>query len=1105
MTLGHRARTKGQIACEKTIGHFSICYIPLLRDLSLTWQEGDLFMALIFGLDIGTTSVGFTVIEHEPNAADGRIRRLGVRIFPEARDPDGTPLNHQRRQARMRRRQLRRGRQRRRDIGVILHEASFLPVFDASPKSDWGELMKLDPYDLRAHAINEAEVLRPYEFGRALYHLAKRRHFKGRDLEEDDGSSNGSSQNGDEESADDKKAKSDREATLKELNADKKKDPKATLGSWLSKRGPHDRKRGVHATRAVVEEEFEKLWTAQEEHHQALQDQGFKDAVHGAIFAQRPVFWRKNTLGECRFMPGKALCPKGAWLSQQRRMLEKLNNLEVVVGESRPLNKDERAAILERLQTQASMTWGGVRTALKPLYKARGESGAEKKLKFNLELGGEKALIGNPLEAKLVNIFGDAWQRYPHKQAIRDTVPDRLWSADYGQVGTQRVVILPQAERVKNHEAAALSFINKFGVSREQAAALANIKLPTGWEPYSIKALRAMLSHLEAGARFGALVNGPEWETWRNETFPERSQPTGEVVDRLPSPADKEERDYIAKLRNPTVVRTRNELRKVVNNLIDMFGKPDLIRVELTRDVGTSKRKREEIQEGIRRQERRRNAAKKDLLENGISQPSHDYIEKWLLWKESKERCPYTGDQISFAALFQENEFEVEHIWPRSRSLDNSFRNKTLCRGDVNQEKRNRTPFEYLGHDADRWSEIKDRLQKMRAARGGDGMPQGKIKRFLENSIPDGFAERQLNDTGYAAREAVAFLKRLWPDRGPQAPVTVQAVSGRVTAQLRKLWNLGKILDRDGEKTRADHRHHAIDALVVACAHPGMTQRLSNYWQARERPGVKRPLLSPPWETVRADAERAVAEIVVSHRVRKRVSGRLHKDTTYGDAKKDVTKKSVTYHQFVTRKNVEELSKSELSKVPENDGEGICDGQVRKIITTWVENHGGDPKKAFPPYPKRSPDGPEIYKVRLLIKRQMHTMARAATGYADLGDNHHIAIFRLPDGKTDFEVVSLFQASRRLAKREPVVQRERGDGARFIISLSPGDALEFPVGDKAGIRIVQGVWESGVIVTQDHVDATGSTVWRPNANSIVKQGARKLSIDPIGRIRPAND
>lgn len=1071
-------------------------------------------MKKIFGLDIGTTSIGFAVIEHD-DEGQGRIRRLGVRIFPEARDPKGIPLNQQRRQARMRRRQLWRGRQRRRDIGAVLHEAGFLPAFDPSPQSEWHALMKRDPYDLRARGLDEAETLTPYEFGRALYHLAKRRHFKTRDLEEDEGSSE--REDGDEESAEEKEAKSERDKTRQALIAEKKKDPNVTLGAWLSKRGPHERKRGVHATRVDVEEEFEQLWKGQAGRHETLQDPDFKNAVHAAVFTQRPVFWRKSTLGTCRFMPGKELCPKGAWLSQQRRMLEKLNNLEVVVGESRPLNKDEREKILEKLQTQASMTWDGVRRAIKPLYKARGESGAEKRLKFNLELGREKKLIGNPLEAKLAKIFGDAWQRHPHKQAIREAVPARLWSADYGEVGpqrdenrktVQRVVIFPQAKRDENRKATARDFVEDFGMSTEQADELADIQLPSGWEPYSTEALQAMLPHLEAGIRFGALVNSPDWKSWRNEVFPGMNQPTGEKLDRLPSPMNKEEQDRIKKLRNPTVVRTRNELRKVVNNLIDMFGRPDLIRVELTRDVGKSKREREEIQNGIRHQERRRNEAKKDLEEKGV-QPSRTNVEKWLLWKECRKRCPYTGDHIGFAALFQEDEFEVEHIWPRSKSLDDSFRNKTLCRRDENLKKGNRTPFEYIGHDEDRWAELENLLHKMRGSGNNYGMPLGKIKRFLARSIPDDFANRQLNDTGYAAREAVAFLKRLWPDVGPHAPVTVQAVTGRVTDQLRKRWKLNNILGDDGQKTRSDHRHHAIDALVVACASPGMTQWLVRYWKAKERRDVQRPILPPPWETIRADAERAVADIVVSHRVRKKISGQLHKETTYGDTETDA--QSDTYHQFVTRKRVEELSQSELAK--------IRDDNVRKTVDRWVEAHGGDPKKAFRTYPKCSPNGPEIRKVRLLKKRQKRLMAQVATGYAELGDNHHIAIYRLPSGKTDFEVVSLFEASRRLAKRDPLVQREHRNGGQFIMSLSPGDVIEFQKGKEQGFWVVHGITSNGRPTLADINDARPTSIkesekrrmdgkrkdFEPRFGGFMSRQPRKLSVDPIGRVRPAND
>ncbi len=475
-----------------------------------------------------------------------------------------------------------------------------------------------------------------------------------------------------------------------------------------------------------------------------------------------------------------------------------------------------------------------------------------------------------------------------------------------------------------------------------------------------------------------------------------------------------------------------------------------------------------------------------------------------MLWKESQERCPYTGDQIGFDALFRTGEYEVEHIWPRGRSFDDSFRNKTLCRKDVNLAKSNKTPFEFQGHNEDKWAAIQQRLQQMNASKGGPGMSPGKVRRFLAQTMPKDFASRQLNDTGYAAREAIAFLKRLWPDIGPEAPVTVQAVTGRVTAQLRKLWGLNNILADDGRKTRADHRHHAIDALTVACTHPGMTNKLSRYWQAIDNPASTKPLLPPPWPSIRAAAKQMVDKIVVSYKVRKKLSGTLHKETTYGDTQEDFSTKTGTYHQFITRKKVEALTKTELAKDPEVSGEGIRDDRTRRILQKWVDDYGGDPKKAFPPYPRLGETGPEIRKVRLLTKQQLSLMARVSTGYADPGSNHHIAIYRLPSGKTDFEVVSLFKASQRKARREPVVRKTRDD-AEFVMSLAPGEAIEFPDGERKGVWIVTSVWSNGPIVIEGAADAAHVTIFRPGATELLREGARKVSVDPIGRVRQAND
>ena len=1029
----------------------------------------------ILGLDIGTTSVGFALIEQQESNNSGKILRMGVRIFPEARDPDGTPLNQQRRDKRTIRRQLRRRRERRKSLNELLSSVSLLPKFNSL---EWAVTMQLDPYQLRDKGL--AAALEPFELGRALYHLSKRRHFKERDIAEDD--SKNSSVMSKKEVAED----NERESFVSSLNKSG-----LTIGQSLARRSKDEKKRGVHANRAAVLDEFKRLCNKQSQYHPKLKDYTFRGAVEEAIFKQRPVFWRKSTLGSCRLMPGEPLCQKGSWLSQQRIMLERVNNLAIVGDNARPLDTEERLAVITALNTQKNMSWAGVRKVLEPIFKSRGESA--KTIHFNLEYGDEKGgLKGNIVEVELAKIFGSKWKNHPQKDQLRQFLPSSLWEADYGEIGTQRVVIRPEQDRVLRKQVLAERLVADFGASKEQSEALVNLNFPQGWEPFSTKALEVFLPELEGGERFGVLLSSPDREKWRDQNFPDRERPTGEILDKLPSPKDKEEATRIARIKNPTVVRVQNELRKVVNNLIRVYGKPDLIRIELARDVGKSKREREELSSAMRAQERKRTTARKDLQSKGIADPSRDDVEKWLLWKECKEQCPYTGDMIGFDDLFSLGNFEIEHIWPRSLSLDNSFRNKTLCRKDVNIAKGNRLPFEFFKGRDDEWVAAKDRVWKMI---GRDGMSPGKAKRFAAVNMPDDFSARQLNDTSYAAREARAFLQRLWPDIGPTAAVKVQSVTGQITAQLRKRWGLNNILADDGEKTRDDHRHHAIDALVVACADGGYIQKLSRWY--KEKDEGRKPHLAEPWPKIREDTDKAVKEIVVSHRVRKKVSGALHKETIYGDTGINEKTKSGTYRIFVTRKKVDALSKTEI--------ENIVDDNVRQIISDWVIEHGGDPKKAFSTYPKIGEEGPEIRKVRVYSKQQLNLMAPVSTGYADLGNNHHAAIYKLPNGKIKSNVVSLFETVSRLSRREPLVARDFGDSSIFLMSLSQGDSLYFPEGKMKGYWTVQSIWSAGPIVLCRSEDAQGATVIRPGAATIVAEGGHKVTIDPIGVVWPASD
>ena len=1041
-------------------------------------------MAYILGLDIGTTSVGFAAVAYDPARKAGKVLRLGARIFPESLEPKTrVPLNQERRRARLRRRLLRRRRMRAHELRAALHDAGLLPSADTAT-DEWRALMRQEPYGLRARAA-EGEKLEPHELGRALYHLAQRRHFKGRDIVEKDEDAKEDKDAEKEE----EKAQSDSEKTSKALQQGG-----LTLGQWLHNRNPEEmRRRTARALRKNVEAEFATIWERQRQHHAALRSDDLRDELHTIIFFQRPVFWRKSTLGECPFFPDEPLCRRGSWLSQQKRMLETLNNLKFASGNQEPVQGEQRAKLLAVLQTQNSMSWAKVRSTL----------GLDKSVKFNLEeQGGDKSLLGHKLETKLAGCLGKDWANHPHKQAMRDEVPAAIWRADYGEAGPQRVVIHREKARQEARKKLRQQFADKYGISAEQAKALSELKFAQGWDPFSVKALQAFLPYLGEGVLFGALRSSPDWAKWRSETFPNREQPTGEVLDRLPSPRDKEEQERLKKIRNPVVVRVQNELRKVVNNLIAVHGKPAQIRVELTRDIGKPKHAREEIQKAIAAQTKRRNAAKNDLASKGMPEPSRDDIEKWLLWEECGHRCPYTGKHIGFDALFARGEFEVEHIWPRSRSLDDSYANKTLGHVDANREKKNQTPYEYL-HDKPQWDEVVARLRKLQEEKR---MRRGKVKRFLASKMPKDFASRQLNDTGYAANEAVAVLKRLWPDVGEKAPVHVNVVPGQMTAKLRHFWGLNGLLSGGEQKTRDNHKHHAVDALVVACTDTGLEQKLSRHYKKEEEGGTEKfPL---PWKTLREDVAKALGEIVVSHKVRKKVSGALHEETFYGKGEKEDDK----YHLYPVRKPIETMTPREISN--------IRDDRIREKVAAWKKEanviaaaNKGKPKEEkqdLPPYPRvaDSNQSSVIRKARISVKSQAKFMLPVGTGNVALSDNHHMAIFRLPDGKIVSDVVSLFEAAQRLKRKEALVRRQHSEhkDAKFLMSLSLGDALQFPPeAEKPGIKIVRAIKANRQIVLWEHDDAIGNSQWFPSAGTLIKQGAKKIAIDPIGRIRKAGD
>ena len=252
-------------------------------------------------------------------------------------------------------------------------------------------------------------------------------------------------------------------------------------------------------------------------------------------------------------------------------------------------------------------------------------------------------------------------------------------------------------------------------------------------------------------------------------------------------------------LRNPIVQQALHETRRLVNALLLKYRKKfgedfefAQIKVEMGRDLRNNKAQRKKITDSISTNEIKNNEARERLAEYGL-RPSRNNIQKYLMYKEIVDRsgkctCPYTGKIISINDLLgSANAIQIEHIIPYSVSLDDSFGNKTLCEAHFNNDKGEKTPYEYYTENPDSkiwgansWDEI--------AARAFRTLPYPKAKRFTSKKKfeKETFIERQLNDSRYIARKAVELLSNICHD--------VRVMPGQLTAELRHLWGLNSIL-----------------------------------------------------------------------------------------------------------------------------------------------------------------------------------------------------------------------------------------------------------------------------------------------------------------------
>jgi len=1031
---------------------------------------------VVLGLDIGAKSIGWALIRG-PESGKPSIVALGVRIFEAGVDGDiesgqDSSRAAARRMARQMRRQTFRRVQRKRKLFSLLQQAGLLPatadtlsvardkaIKDVDTRllatlgnsyGAAGSTARKLPYVLRAEALQRP--LTPEELGRAIYHFGERRGFKANRRTDRQSEDTGVVYEG--------------IAEVQRRKGDK------TLGQYFANLDPtQDRIRGCYLGRADYEDEFNRIFDAQKAHHTVLTPK-FRRRLRRCLFWQRPLKSQKALIGRCSLLTNRRRCPMAHPIAQEFRLLQAVNHLSIVNadGQSRLLTNDERLKLLAALRTEGDITFAQVRKLL----------GLKKKeFRFNLEEGGEKKLPGNRTYKAMTDAVGDEWAKLsPDQQALLVGIvrgsPDA--ASLRGQIGQAFPSLMPHCDA-----------LDKVSLEDKPAAHCKSVLVDL------VERMKDGIPYATARADFEATHN--------------LGTPT-DPVDQLPPV-----RTFLPGITNPAVIRALTELRKVVNEIVRVYGKPDTVRIELARDLKKPRKIRQLMSERMREREGERSGAAQTLKSAGITNPSRADVEKILLADECGWACPYTGKSFGMADLVGSHaKVDVEHIFPR-RYLDDSFANKTLCIASENRAvKKDRLPSEAYGGDETRYREILERVRAFRS-----DLRDEKLRRFLADSVEEGFASRQLIDTAFASREAAKYVGLLYGGIvDVRSDKRVRTSTGKLSALLRGAWKLNTILGTDSSpKGRdIDHRHHAVDAIVIALSSDAIIKSVSDAaGRYADRSSGRWHVDVPEQEGLLDQAACEVKKIVVSHRVDRRLAGRLHKDSFYSPPRQD--EHGRLFH--VIRTPLVDLKPADIN------GESIVDPRVRQLVQQQyaklcAETGKKEPKLLFanpanlPKLPNRN--GPEvpIKKVRLRFRERANRIGdelhRTRYVQQDKDGLHHTAIVAARQGDRESwteHPTTRLEVQDRKRKQQPVVRIDWGADSEYVMHLCKGDSIELDTADgRRDIYVVRGVAASfiRVVPAWDASDESTADKRIRSPSSLKKREPKPVIVTPAGRVFP---
>lgn len=824
-----------------------------------------------------------------------------------------------------------------------------------------------------------------------------------------------------------------------------------TVGQYLYKQiqeSPHTRLKGQVFYRQDYLDEFERIWEVQREAHAQLTPELKHDIRDTVIFYQRRLKSQKGLLAVCEFegrkepvldengkpaltkdgkpkvrKVGPRVCPKSSPLYQEFRIWQVLNNVELTFNDADG-TADERSnnGILRKgkvwclgpeykKQLFGELNWTKELSAADAL-KAIGLKPKEWKVNF-------KKLEGNRTHEAYLTAFAGMLAISGHDNVDLENMSAAKRAETIEQVlaslGVNTAILEFDASLTgkafeqqpayamwhllysyesdnksrTGNERLIKQLHDKFGFNRECAEIMCKVHFEEDHGSLSARAIKKILPHLKDGQIYDLACGLAGYNHSHSVTAEENE--TRELIDAL---------DILPKggLRNPVVEKILNQMVHVVNKVIEVYGRPDEIRVEMARELKKSAKEREEMTKHIDGATRAHETIRKEIAKlhpfnTGVRITRNDVI-KYKLYEELKEngyRTLYSDTHVTPEVLFGK-EFDIEHIIPQARLFDDSFSNKTLELTSVNRDKGNATAMDYMegkyGPDSEQVEQYKARVERFFKKNSPT-----KYKKLLmkEADIPDGFIDRDLRNTQYIARVATGMLR--------QVARTVTPTTGQVTDRLRQDWQLINVLqelnwakyekagltyteqNKDGKQVhkikdwtkRNDHRHHAMDAIAVAFTRPSHIQYL-NHLNARRDvehkkhgiisaiekketylDGKGRRLFKPPMplDQLRSQVKHHLESILVSFKAKNKVTTRnVNKSKTKKGHhhKVELTPRGQLHKetvygnkQFYTTKLVKVGPSFDQSTIAK-----VAKASYRQALLLRLHAvGGGDPKKAF--------------------------------------------------------------------------------------------------------------------------------------------------------------